>query len=62
MAEQRQYDEDYKVQAVKLAEKNSQSKAADELGISMNPYTVGLEKIDWAISTLERAPRLQKAQ
>ena len=31
MAEQRQYDDEYKVQAVKLAEKIGQSKAAEEL-------------------------------
>ena len=36
MAEQRQYDDEYKVQAVKLAEKIGQSKAAEELGIPKN--------------------------
>ena len=36
MAEQRQYDNEYKVQAIKLAEKIGQSKAAEELGIPKN--------------------------
>lgn len=36
MAEQRQYDDEFKVQAVKLAEKIGQSKAAEELGIPKN--------------------------
>ena len=36
MAEQRQYDDEYKVQAVKLAKKIGQSKAAEELGIPKN--------------------------
>ena len=36
MAEQRQYDEEYKVQAIKLANKIGQTKAAEELGIPKN--------------------------
>ena len=36
MAEQRQYDDEYKVQAVKLADKIGQSKAAEELDIPKN--------------------------
>ena len=36
MAEQRQYDEEYKVQAIKLADKIGQTKAAEELGIPKN--------------------------
>ena len=33
MAEQRQYDEEYKVQAIKLADKIGQTKAAEELAL-----------------------------
>lgn len=36
MAKNRQYDHEYKVQAVKLAQEIGQSKAATELGISKN--------------------------
>ena len=36
MAEQRQYDEEYKVQAIKLAEKIGPVKAAGELGVPKN--------------------------
>lgn len=36
MAENRQYDQEYKVQAVKLAKEIGQSKAAKELGIPKN--------------------------
>ncbi len=36
MAEQRQYDDEYKVQAVRLAEKIGHSKTAEELGIPKN--------------------------
>ena len=36
MAENRQYDHEYKVQAVKLAKEIGQAKAAKELGIPKN--------------------------
>ena len=36
MAEQRQYDEEYKVQAIKLVEKIGAVKAANELGVPKN--------------------------
>ena len=36
MAENRQYDHEYKVQAVKLAKEIGQAKAAQELGIPKN--------------------------
>ena len=36
MAENRQYDQEYKVQAVKLAKEIGQAKAAKELGITKN--------------------------
>ena len=36
MAENRQYDHEYKVQAVKLAKEIGQAKAAKELGVSKN--------------------------
>ena len=36
MAEQRQYDEEYKVQAIKLAEKIGAVKAANELCVPKN--------------------------
>ena len=36
MAENRQYDHEYKVQAVKLAKEIGQAKAAEELGIPKN--------------------------
>lgn len=36
MSEQRQYDEEYKVQAIKLAEKIGPVKAAGELGVPKN--------------------------
>jgi transposase len=36
MAENRQYDNEYKVQAVKLAKEIGQAKAAEELGIPKN--------------------------
>ena len=36
MAENRQYDHEYKVQAVKLAKKIGQAKAAKELGVPKN--------------------------
>ena len=36
MATNRQYDQEYKIQAVKLAKEISQAKAARELGIPKN--------------------------
>ena len=36
MAENRQYDHEYKVQAVKLAKEIGQAKAAKELGVPKN--------------------------
>lgn len=36
MAENRQYDHEYKVQAVKLAKEIGQAKAAEELGVPKN--------------------------
>ena len=36
MAEQRQYDEEYKVQAIKLAKKIGAVKAANELDVPKN--------------------------
>ena len=39
MAENRQYDHEYKVQAVKLAKEIGQAKAAKELGIPCLLYT-----------------------
>ena len=36
MAESKQYDQEYKVQAVKLAKETGQAKAAKELGIPKN--------------------------
>ena len=36
MAENRQYDHEYKVQAVKLAKETGQAKAAKELGVPKN--------------------------
>ena len=36
MAENRQYDHEYKVQAVKLAKEIGQAKAAKELGASLS--------------------------
>ena len=36
MAESKQYDQEYKVQAVKLAKEIGQAKAAKELGIPKN--------------------------
>lgn len=41
MAENRQYDQEFKVQAVKLAKEIGQAKAARELGIQKIPYTPG---------------------
>ena len=41
MAEQRQYDEEYKVQAIKLADKIGQTKAAEELGIRLGYIDLG---------------------
>ena len=40
MAENRQYDHEYKVQAVKLAKEIGQAKAAKELGIPRNTVVV----------------------
>ena len=37
MAGNRQYDHEYKVQAVKLAKEIGQAKAAKELGVPRNP-------------------------
>ena len=51
MAENRQYDHQYKVQAVKLAKEIGQAKAAKELGIPKTPCMAGYV----AISTLELA-------
>lgn len=43
MAENRQYDHEYKVQAVKLAKEIGQAKAAKELGVMRQPHSSFLE-------------------
>ena len=43
MAQQRQYDMDYKIQSVKLANEIGLTKAARELGVSPSTLTGGLE-------------------
>lgn len=60
MAENRQYDHEYKVQAVKLAKEIGQAKAAKELGVPKNTM-YGYEPTDLVILILELAHRLRKA-
>lgn len=60
MAENRQYDHEYKVQAVKLAKEIGQAKAAKELGVPKTPCMAGYGLTVLAILTLELAHRLHK--
>ena len=60
MAGNRQYDHEYKVQAVKLAKEIGQAKAAEELGVPRNTLYGGYMRTVLAILILELAHRLHK--
>ena len=60
MAGNRQYDHEYKVQAVKLAKEIGQAKAAEELGVPGIPCMAGYMRTVLAILILELAHRLHK--
>ena len=47
MAGNRQYDHEYKVQAVKLAKEIGQAKAAKELGVPRNTVWLGTCEPSW---------------
>ena len=55
MATNTQYDQEFKVQAVKLAQEIGQAKAASELGISKTPCTRGTVRTVWDILILDTA-------
>ena len=61
MAENRQYDHEYKIQAVKLAKEIGQAKAAEELGIPENTMYGWVRASRLAILTWEQARRPRKA-
>ncbi len=61
MAENRQYDHEYKVQAVKLAKEIGQAKAAKEQGIPRTPCIAGYGLTVLELLTLVLAHRLHKA-
>ena len=60
MAENRQYDHEYKVQAVKLAKEIGQAKAAKELGVPKNTMYGWVRATALAASTLGQARRPRK--
>ena len=59
MAENRQYDHEYKVQSVKLAKEIGQTKAAKELGGQRIPCMAGCEQtvLEILILVLAHSPR-----
>lgn len=61
MAANRQYDHEYKVQAVKLAKEIGQAKAAKELGIPKNTMYGWIRLTVLAILILELDHRPHKA-
>ncbi len=61
MAENRQYDHEYKVEAVKLAKEIGQAKAAKELGFQRIPCMAGYEPTALAASTLGQVHKPHKA-
>lgn len=60
MATNRQYDQEYKIQAVKLAKEIGQAKAARELGTQKTRSIHGYALIGSEIWILERDPRPPK--
>ena len=61
MAEQRQYDDEYKVQAVRLAEKIGHSKTAEEFGDPQEHFVrLGQKSTVWLHISLQRHPKLRK--
>ena len=60
MVGNRQYDHEYKVQAVKLAKEIGQAKAAEELECQGIPCMAGYMRTVLAILILELAHRLHK--
>ena len=61
MAENRQYNHEYKVQAVKLAKEIGQAKAAKELGVPKNTMYGWVRANRLAILTLGLVHRPRKA-
>ena len=61
MAENRKYDYEYKVQAVKLAKEIGQAKAAKELGVPKNTIYGWMRLTATATLIWEQVPRLPKA-
>ena len=60
MAENRQYDHEYKVQAVRLAKEIGQAKAAKELGMPKNTMYGWVRVTDLAVLTLGQAHKPHK--